>query len=212
MGPLVWICGVLYSSIRSITNSQAARITTTDTVNLTDPEASSVFKGEDGPSGDSESGGVNYSWSLFHLMFALATLYVMMALTDWYAPDKKKSHNRNNLCKYVSCLDEDNLFLDVLRNLHVDPDCTNGTSRPWLFYLNSFSTNNRSFDCHTNSPCYLILQLKSLCKIYFCLSRYQLNILGKVLSFPNSTELQSRASHLIISELVGSKVSKETKL
>ena len=51
MGPLVWICGVLYSSIRSITNSQAARITTTDTVNLTDPEASSVFKGEDGPSG-----------------------------------------------------------------------------------------------------------------------------------------------------------------
>ena len=90
MGLLVWICGVLYSSIRSITNSQAARITTTNTVNLTDPEASSVFKGEDGPSGDSESGGVNYSWSLFHLMFALATLYVMMALTDWYAPGRKK--------------------------------------------------------------------------------------------------------------------------
>lgn len=125
---------------------------------------------------------------------------------------QKKRHNRNNLCKYVSCMDEDNLFLDVLRNLHVDSDCTNGTSRPWLFYLNSFSTNNRSFDCHTNSPCYLILQLKSLCKIYFCLSRYQLNILGKVLSFPNSTELQNRASHLNISELVGSKVSKETKL
>ena len=130
IGLLVWFYGVLYSSIRSTTNSQAARITTTDTVNLMDPEASSVSKGKDGPSGDSESGGVNYSWSLFHLMFALATLYVMMALTDWYAPGKKKSHNRNNLCKYVSCLDEDNLFLDVLRNLHVDPDCTNGTSRP----------------------------------------------------------------------------------
>ena len=125
---------------------------------------------------------------------------------------QKKRHNRNNLCKYVSCMDEDNLFLDVLRNLHVDSDCTNGTSRPWLFYLNSFSTNTHSFHCHTNSPCYLILQLKSLCKIYFCLSRYQLNILGKVLSFPNSTELQNRASHLNISELVGSKVSKETKL
>ena len=135
MGLLVWICGVLYSSIRSITNSQAARITTTNTVNLTDPEASSVFKGEDGPSGNSESGGVNYSWSLFHLMFALATLYVMMALNDRYAPGRKKRHNRINLCKYVSCMDEDNLFLDVLRNLHVDSDCTNGTSRPWLFYL-----------------------------------------------------------------------------
>ena len=81
---------MLYSSIRSITNSQAARITTTNTVNLTDPEASSVFKGEDGPSGDSEGGGVDCSWSLFHLMFALATLCVVMALTDWYAPGRKE--------------------------------------------------------------------------------------------------------------------------
>ena len=90
IGLLVWFYGVLYSSIRSTTNSQAARITTTNTVNLTDPEASSVFEGEDGPSGDSGSGGVSCSWSLFHLMFALATLYVMMALTDWYAPGRKK--------------------------------------------------------------------------------------------------------------------------
>ena len=93
IGLLVWFCCVLYSSIRSTTNSQAARITTTDTVNLTDPEASSVYKGEDGPSGNSESDGVNYSWSLFHLIFALATLYVIMALTNWYAPGKKH-HNQ----------------------------------------------------------------------------------------------------------------------
>jgi hypothetical protein len=36
--------------------------------------------------GDGESDGVDYSWSMFHLMFALATLYVMMALTNWYSP------------------------------------------------------------------------------------------------------------------------------
>lgn len=91
-GLIVWFCCVLYSSIKSTENSQAARITMTDTVNLTDPEASSVSGGEDGgSSGDDESEGVTYSWSLFHLMFALSTLYVMMTLTNWYSPGKDKT-------------------------------------------------------------------------------------------------------------------------
>ena len=37
----------------------------------------------DGSGGDDETDGVTYNWSLFHLMFALATLYVMMTLTNW---------------------------------------------------------------------------------------------------------------------------------
>jgi len=87
IGLLVWFCCILYSSIKTSSTSQAARITMTDTVTLTDPEANSVSEGEDGPvSGDSEIDGVNYSWSLFHVMFALATLFVMMTLTNWYAP------------------------------------------------------------------------------------------------------------------------------
>ena len=39
-----------------------------------------------GGNDDDESSGVSYNWSLFHLMFALATLYVMMTLTNWYSP------------------------------------------------------------------------------------------------------------------------------
>jgi hypothetical protein len=36
-----------------------------------------------GDSGDDELEGCRYNWSFFHWTFALASLYVMMLLTDW---------------------------------------------------------------------------------------------------------------------------------
>ena len=35
-----------------------------------------------------ETGGVEYSYSFFHVMFCLASLYTMMTLTGWYRPDE----------------------------------------------------------------------------------------------------------------------------
>ena len=63
-----------------------------DRVNLTEAEggveggnAGSSNGGENAASED-EAEGVTYNWSLFHIMFALATLYIMMTLTNWYSP------------------------------------------------------------------------------------------------------------------------------
>ncbi|XP_036805262.1 serine incorporator 3-like [Oncorhynchus mykiss] len=36
---------------------------------------------------NNEGEGVTYSYSLFHLHFCLASLYIMMTLTNWYQPD-----------------------------------------------------------------------------------------------------------------------------
>ena len=32
---------------------------------------------------DNEQDGVLYNWSFFHLIFALASMYLMMVLTNW---------------------------------------------------------------------------------------------------------------------------------
>ncbi|VDK35048.1 unnamed protein product [Taenia asiatica] len=37
---------------------------------------------------DNESDGVAYSYAMFHFMMLLATLFVMMSITNWYQPDK----------------------------------------------------------------------------------------------------------------------------
>ncbi len=85
IGLVIFILCVLYSSIRTASNSQAARLSGSDKLLIKDNGESGGGDDAEGQKvWDNEEDEVAYSWSLFHLMFALATLYIMMTLTNWY--------------------------------------------------------------------------------------------------------------------------------
>ncbi|BES97379.1 Serine incorporator (Serinc) [Nesidiocoris tenuis] len=116
----IWMCCVLYSSLR--TASKSSKITMSEHVlvkdtgarasntNLVDNEDNQDGGEDGGHSGDgkvwdNEADGVAYSWSFFHVMFAFATLYVMMTLTNWYSPRSSlEDLNKNAASMWVKML------------------------------------------------------------------------------------------------------------
>jgi len=50
---------------------------------------------------DDEKEGVAYNYSFFHLMFFLASLYIMMTLTHWYKPSSNFSMSANEPAMWV---------------------------------------------------------------------------------------------------------------
>lgn len=87
VGLVIFLFCTLYASIRSSNNAQVNRLMQTEEgQGLTAVEEATS---EDGVrrAVDNEEDGVTYSYSFFHFSLLLASLYIMMTLTNWYKPN-----------------------------------------------------------------------------------------------------------------------------
>ncbi|XP_055339826.1 probable serine incorporator isoform X2 [Paramacrobiotus metropolitanus] len=86
VGLIIWFACILWSTIRNSTNSNVTKLTgggekTTlaESKGAPDAEGAKVY--------DDEEDQVTYSYSFFHMMMLLGTLYVMMTITNWLNPE-----------------------------------------------------------------------------------------------------------------------------
>uniref|UniRef100_A0A8C8IJ90 Serine incorporator 2 n=1 Tax=Oncorhynchus tshawytscha TaxID=74940 RepID=A0A8C8IJ90_ONCTS len=89
IGLVIFLFCTLYASICSSNNTQVNRLMQTEEDQGLAADDHEAATGEDGVrrAVDNEEEGVTYSYSFFHFSLCLASLYIMMTLTNWYQPD-----------------------------------------------------------------------------------------------------------------------------
>ncbi|CAB1350930.1 unnamed protein product, partial [Coregonus sp. 'balchen'] len=88
-GLVIFFFCTLYASIRSSNNTQVNRLMQTEEGQGLAADDHEAATGDDGVrrAVDNEEDAVTYSYSFFHFSLFLASLYIMMTLTNWYQPD-----------------------------------------------------------------------------------------------------------------------------